>query len=90
MKRLSILILVFAVVFTIFLIGPPLLSKFTFAPYPLMKVADVFDIITPLVLLPLYWLMFRMGQPKPVNLTGMVVFFVLAAFFPGARNAPIW
>ena len=81
MKRLSILIPVFAVAFTILLVGPPLLSKYTFAPYPLMEVADVFDILTPLVLLPLYWLLFRMGQPKPVNMSGMVIFFILAAFW---------
>ena len=81
MKRLSVLILVFAVAFAIFLVGPPFLSRLTFTPYPLMKVADVFDILTPLVLLPLYWLLFRMGQPKPVNISGMVIFFALAAFW---------
>jgi hypothetical protein len=46
-----------------------------------MEVADVFDILTPLVLLPLYWLLFRIGQPKPVIMTGMVIFFILAAFW---------
>lgn len=81
MKRLSILILVFAVAFAIFLVGPPFLSKLAFPPYPLMKVADVFDILTPLVLLALYWLLFRVGQPKPVNMSGMVVFFILAALW---------
>jgi hypothetical protein len=80
MKRLPLLIIVFAIAFAIFLVGPPFLSKITFAPYPLMKVADVFDILTPLVLLPLYWLLLRMGQPK-LNTSEMVIFFILAAFW---------
>lgn len=80
MKRLSILILVFAIAFAVFFIGPPFWDK-PFGPYPLMNVADVFDILTPLVLLPLYWLLYRMGQPKPAALTGMVIFFVFAAFW---------
>jgi hypothetical protein len=80
MKRLSLLMLMFAAAFAIFLVGPPFLSKMTFTPYPLMTVADVFDILTPLVLLPLYWLLLRLGQPKP-SIAGMVIFFILAAFW---------
>jgi hypothetical protein len=49
MKRLSVFILVFAVAFTVLFIGPSFLSKSPFGPYPLMQVADVFDIMTPLV-----------------------------------------
>jgi len=84
-KRLSALILVFAVAFTVFFIGPPFLGK-SFGPYPLMKVADVFDILTPLVLLPLYWLLYRMSQNKPLGLSGMVVFFVFAAFWAAGQG----
>ena len=80
MKPLSVLILVFAIAFAALLVGPPFLGK-PFSPYPLMSVADVFDILTPLVLLPLYWLLYRMGQPKPVNMSWMVIFFILAAFW---------
>ncbi len=80
MKRLSALILVFAIAFAVFFVGPPFLGK-TFGPYPLMKVADVFDILTPLVLLPLYWLLYRVSQKKPISLSGMIVFFVFAAFW---------
>jgi hypothetical protein len=71
----------FAIAFALFLLGPPFLSKLTFQPYPLMTVADVFDILTPLVLLSLYWLLIRVGQPKPVNIAGMAIFFVLAALW---------
>lgn len=80
MKRSSALILVFAIAFAVFLISPPFLGK-PFAPYPLMKIADVFDIFTPLLLLPLYWLLYRMGQKGPLNLTETIVFFVLASFW---------
>ncbi len=80
MKRLSIIILVFIIAFAVFFIGPPFLGK-PFAFYPLMKVADVFDVLTPLVLLPLYWLLFRMGQPKPIKLSRMVIFFIFAALW---------
>lgn len=52
MKRLSVLTVIFAVAFTVFFIGPPLLGT-TFSLYPLMRVGDVLDILTPLVLLPL-------------------------------------
>lgn len=80
MKRLPALILAFAILFTIFFIGPPFLGR-PFGPYPLMKVADVLDIFTPLVLLPLYWLLYLACQRKPISLSGMTVFFVLAAFW---------
>jgi len=46
MKRFSLLILVFAILFAVFFIVPPLLSQ-QFSPYPLMKIGDVFDILTP-------------------------------------------
>jgi hypothetical protein len=80
MKRLSAIILLFAIAFAIFLIGPPLLSK-PFDPHPVMTAADVFDIFTPLVLLPLYWLLYRKCQPEPATMSGIVLFFIFAAFW---------
>jgi hypothetical protein len=85
MKKISVLILVFAVAFTVFFIGPPFLG-ISFGPYPLMKIADVFDILTPLVLLPLYWLLYRLSQNQPLNLSGMVIFFVFAAFWAAGQG----
>lgn len=55
MKELSRVVLAFSVAFAVFLIGPALLPS-SFPAYPLITVGDVFDILTPLVLLPLYWL----------------------------------
>ena len=79
MRRLSFLILVFAILFAVFFIGPPLLSQW-FRPYPLMKIGDVFDILTPLVLLPLYWLLYRLNGEKTA-LPGITLFVVLAALW---------
>lgn len=80
MKRLPALILVFSIAFLVFFFGPPLLGK-PFSPYPLMAIADVFDILTPLVLLPLYWLLYRLNQKEPLKLSGIIAFFVFAAFW---------
>ena len=80
MQRLPVLILAFSIAFLAFFFGPPLLGK-PFSPYPLMKIADVFDIFTPLVLLPLYWLLYRLGQKEPLKLSGIIAFFVFAAFW---------
>ncbi len=79
MKRLSFLILAFAILFVVFFIGPPLLSQW-FSPYPLMKIGDVLDILTPLVLLPLYWLLYRLNGKKAA-LPGITLFVVLAALW---------
>ncbi|MBI5667570.1 MAG: hypothetical protein HZC41_06145 [Chloroflexi bacterium] len=74
--RLSRLILLFAIAFAVLLIAPALLSQ-PFGPYPLMKTGDVVDLLTPLVLLPLYWLLFRLDEPPSTRET--LLFLVLAA-----------
>jgi len=80
MKRLSFLIPAFAIAFAVFFIAPPLLSE-QFYPYLLMKIGDVLDIFTPLVLLPLYWLLYHTGHKKPPSISGTVLFVLLAAFW---------
>jgi hypothetical protein len=80
MKQLPSLPLIFAVVFLLFFFAPPLLGK-PFSPYPLMKIADVFDIFTPLVLLPLYWLLFRSGHKELLNLPSTLAFLVFVGFW---------
>jgi hypothetical protein len=71
--------LIFSIAFAVFVLGPPFLG-YQFAPYPLLHVADVFDIFTPLVLLPLYWLMFR-GSGDNASLKENLVFMVFAGFW---------
>lgn len=57
MSALGRTILIFSLAFTVFIIGPAFMGS-QFGPYPLMKWGDVFDLLTPMALLPLYWLMF--------------------------------
>lgn len=80
MKKLSLYVLAFSILFVVFFIGPPFLGQ-PFTVYPLMKIADVLDIFTPLILIPLYWLLFRMGREEAPSLAENVVFLLLAAFW---------
>ncbi len=80
MKRLSFLVLVFAILFAVFFIVPPLLSQ-QFSFYPLVRIGDVFDILTPLVLIPLYWLLYRLDEEKKITLPGVILFAILAALW---------
>jgi hypothetical protein len=74
------LILLFALAFALFILGPPLLGQ-PFPAYSLMDWADVLDIATPLVLMPLYWVLFtdtgRVYRTLPLALA----FAVLAALW---------
>jgi hypothetical protein len=79
MKKLSITVLVFSIAFAIFIMGPPLLG-IEFGPYPLMQIADVLDLFTPLVLLPLYWLLFRLDG-KPATISENLLFMIFIAFW---------
>ncbi len=80
MKHSSLLIPVFTIAFALFFITPPLIKQ-QFALYPLVRIGDVIDLFTPLVLLPLYWLLCRMDDGKPPGIAGTVLFMVLAAFW---------
>ena len=80
MKRLSILILIFAIAFAFFFIAPGLLNK-PFTPYPQMKIADVLDLLTPLVLIPIYYLLIRFGANQLPTLWTMIIFLVFAALW---------
>ena len=76
----SSLILLFALSFTFFIVAPPFLGQ-PFAPYPLMHWADVLDVLTPLVLIPLYWLLFTDSGRTLRGLRLIVAFLVLAALW---------
>jgi hypothetical protein len=80
MKRLSLFMLIFSIAFAVFFMGPPLLGM-QFGVYPLMKTGDVFDIITPLVLIPLYWLLFRLDSGKAPGVKENLIFVILAALW---------
>lgn len=78
MKNLSRLTLLFSILFAVMFIGPALLGS-PFGPFPLMKNGDVFDVLTPLVLIPIYWLLLRAGRREAPALGESLAFLVLAA-----------
>lgn len=73
-------ILVFAVAFAVFFVGPAMLG-FPFPLYPLMKVGDVFDLLTPLILIPLYWRLFVDASARPISGRPTTAFLVLASLW---------
>jgi hypothetical protein len=79
-KRLSLYILIFAIAFAVFVLCPPFLG-INFGPYPLMKVADIFDLFTPLILIPLYWLLFRLGKTYQPTFKENLAFVILMVFW---------
>jgi hypothetical protein len=78
MKRVSLLTLAFAILSLIFIILLIVL-RVPFPPYPLVSYQDVFDILTPLVLIPMYWLLFTSSGSEPPSLPEGIAFMVLAA-----------
>lgn len=80
MKRIARLTLVFACLFTVFIIFIPFLSS-QFGPYPLMKVQDVADIFTPLVLIPAYWLLFEITPEKRPARAEIIAFLIIGALW---------
>ena len=80
MRRLSLVILGFSIAFAVFVMGPPFLG-YTFNPYPLMNIADIFDLSTPLVLIPLYWMLFRINRNADASLKENLVFMVFTGFW---------
>jgi hypothetical protein len=80
MKRLSVLALVFAVLFLALYILP-VFFRVPFPPYPLMSVQDAIDLLTPLVLIPICWLLFRSAGGGPARLVEELAFVVLAVLW---------
>jgi hypothetical protein len=85
MKRVTVLTLVFSIAFLVFFFGPPFLSK-QFGPYPLMKVGDVFDLFTPLVLIPLYWCLFQLDGNRPIGMKGSILFMIIVAIWVAGQG----
>jgi hypothetical protein len=80
MKRLSLLTLIFAILsLTFFLLL--IFLRIPFASYPLMSWQDALDILTPLVLIPLYWLMHKNITRKQQSPVADVVFVIMAGFW---------
>lgn len=80
MRRLSQLTLIFGIIFALLILSPAFLSS-QFGPAPLLKVGDVTDIFTPIILFPLYWLLFRIDNDKPFSWQEVLTFMVFAALW---------
>jgi hypothetical protein len=80
MKKISILILVFSLAFAFLIIVPGLLNK-PFVLFPEMKIADVLDLFTPLIIIPLYYLLFYFGSNQTPGLRPTLVFLLLAVLW---------
>jgi len=80
MKKLSILILIFAVLFAIFFLLL-IFFRIPFVLYPLMSYQDALDHFTPLVLIPIYWLLFRSSAKGESRRVEEIAFMVLAALW---------
>ncbi len=80
MQRLARLTLIFAILFAVFIIAPAFLNG-QFAPYPLMKSGDILDLLTPLVLIPLYWLLFQIQPIRPPSQKEVLIFLIFAVLW---------
>ena len=80
MVTLQWLILAFAAAFTFFIVAPSLLSV-DFPPYPSIQWADVLDLLTPLALIPLYWLLFTDSGRLSPAMGATLAFLVLASIW---------
>ena len=79
-ERLSALLLLFAVLSLVFFI----LLVFLRIPLPInpsVSFQDAFDVLTPLVLIPLYWILFRYAASDPPGLVEELAFIGFAAFW---------
>lgn len=78
-------IVLFSIVFAISKLVPALL-KAPFPPFPLAKTEDAFTLLTPLVLVPMYWLLLRRARGAPVEGRLIVAFLALTAIWVDAHG----
>ena len=85
MKRLSLLTLAFALLsLTFFLVL--IFLRIPSPLYPLMSVQDTIDLLTPLFLVPIYWLMFKDVTRNHASAWGEIFFMVMAAFWAAGQG----
>jgi len=78
MNRISLRALIFAVLSVVFLLLLIFLRT-PFTIYPLMSYQDALDILTPLVLIPIYWLLFKSAASRESSQGEEMAFIILAA-----------
>ncbi len=72
--------LIFTVAFLVLFVGPAFLGQ-PFPPYDLMKWGDVLDLLTPLILMPLYLLLFLRAKGEGLGTGEGLVFSALAGLW---------
>ena len=85
MKNKSILTLVFAVL-SVFFFLVLIFFRTPFTLYPLISNQDALDLLTPLVLIPIYWLMFRQTSREGSGLSEEIIFMLLAVFWVSGQG----
>ncbi len=85
MKKRSFITLVFAVFSVVFYL---LLIFFRtpFALYPLMNNQDVLDLLTPLALIPTYWLLFKYTAGETPNLLEEMAFMIITGLWVAGQG----
>jgi hypothetical protein len=76
-RRLSLFVLCFALLSAVFLLLL-VFFRIPFPLYPLMSYQDALDILTPLVLIPSYWILFKYAGRSEAGLAEETAFMVLA------------
>lgn len=85
MKRVSIQTLVFSVLALIFILLITFLSS-AFPPYPLASYQDAIDLLTPVVLIPMYWVLFRNASSGHTTRAEEIIFMIFAAFWAAGQG----
>lgn len=78
--QLSILIFIFALSFAILLITPTFLTKQS-SIFLLLRVGEVLDLITPIILIPIYWMLFQVKTSSYPARKEMIIFLIFTAFW---------
>ncbi|MFN0152171.1 MAG: hypothetical protein ACKVU1_15825 [bacterium] len=77
-RRAMTLIAAFAFAFAWFIIAPVTLSE-PLPGFPLLQVSEAVDLLAPLVLFPIYWILFQGARSGAVSTGATITFLVLAA-----------
>jgi hypothetical protein len=80
MTTKSSLVFTFALAFSAFIIIPGFLGE-PFPPYPSMHWADIFDLFTPLAVIPLYWLLLRDASQAAKSTNSTIAFLLLVSLW---------
>ena len=79
--HLSRQILLFATVPTVLILGVGPASKYVAAGQSTLKTGEMLGLFVPLVTLPLYWLLFKVGRNESPPRFQQIIFLVLAALW---------